>query len=67
LLFNLDINGISLSGGSACASGTSIGSHVLDALNPLPNTGALRVSFSKYNSMEEIDFLVDQLAVALIP
>jgi cysteine desulfurase len=67
MLFNLDINGISLSGGSACASGTSIGSHVLDALNPLPNTGALRVSFSKYNSMEEIDFFVDQLAVALIP
>lgn len=61
LLFNLDINGISVSGGSACASGTSIGSHVLDALNIPPNTGTLRISFSKFNSTEEIDYLVEKL------
>lgn len=62
LLFNLDIAGISVSGGSACASGSSIGSHVLDALNLPVNTGAIRVSFSKYNTIEEIDYFVEKLA-----
>lgn len=61
LLFNLDINGISLSGGSACASGTSIGSHVLDALNLADNLGTLRVSFSKFNTKEEIDYFLEKL------
>jgi cysteine desulfurase len=61
LLFNLDINGISVSGGSACASGTSIGSHVLDALNIPPNTGTLRISFSKFNSTKDIDYFVEKL------
>ncbi len=61
LLFNLDINGISVSGGSACASGTSIGSHVLDALNIAGNPGILRVSFSKYNTKEEVDYLLKKL------
>lgn len=65
LLFNLDINGISISGGSACASGTSIGSHVLDALNIPPNTGTLRISFSKFNFTEEIDYLVEKLGEAI--
>jgi len=61
LLFNLDINGISVSGGSACASGTSIGSHVLDALNIEGNPGTLRVSFSKYNTKIEVDYLINKL------
>jgi cysteine desulfurase len=61
LLFNLDINGISVSGGSACASGTSIGSHVLDALDIPPNTGTLRISFSKFNTTEEIDYMIEKL------
>jgi cysteine desulfurase len=61
LLFNLDINGISVSGGSACASGTSIGSHVLDALNIPTNTGTLRISFSKFNTTEEVDYLIEKL------
>jgi cysteine desulfurase len=61
LLFNLDINGISVSGGSACASGTSIGSHVLDALNIPANTGTLRISFSKYNTTEEIDYFIEKM------
>jgi cysteine desulfurase len=61
LLFNLDINGISVSGGSACASGTSIGSHVLDALNIQANTGTLRISFSKYNTTEEIDYFIEKM------
>lgn len=62
LLFNLDINGISASGGSACSSGSSLGSHVLSALKCDPSRGAVRFSFSKYNTAEEIDYAVDKLA-----
>ena len=60
-LFNLDINKISASGGSACTSGSDIGSHVLTALNTSPNRPSVRFSFSKYNTVEEIDFVVDKL------
>ncbi|MCC5920297.1 MAG: cysteine desulfurase [Cyclobacteriaceae bacterium] len=59
LLFNLDIQGVSASGGSACSSGTDIGSHVLAALNADPSRGAVRFSFSKYNTLDEIDRVVD--------
>jgi len=62
LLFSLDINGVSASGGSACASGSTVGSHVLSALNVDPRRGAVRFSFSKFNKPEEIDFAVDKLA-----
>jgi cysteine desulfurase len=56
LLFNLDIAGISASGGSACSSGTDIGSHVLTALGvPIPTRPSVRFSFSKYNTKEEVD------------
>lgn len=62
LLFNLDIHKISVSGGSACSSGSNIGSHVLTALNCDPKRGAVRFSFSKYNTADEIDYAVQQLA-----
>lgn len=62
LLFNLDINRISASGGSACSSGSSIGSHVLSALKTDPSKGAIRFSFSKYNTPEEVDYVVEKLA-----
>lgn len=62
LLFSLDIQKISASGGSACSSGTSIGSHVLGAINADPERGAVRFSFSKYNTPEEIDYTVEKLA-----
>lgn len=62
LLFTLDINGICASGGSACSSGASKGSHVLDAIKVPATRGAVRFSFSKYNTPEEIDFVVEQLA-----
>lgn len=62
LLFNLDLQGISASGGSACSSGASTGSHVLGALYPNSKRGAVRFSFSKYNKAEEIDFTVEKLA-----
>jgi cysteine desulfurase len=61
LLFNLDISGIAASGGSACSSGSDIGSHVLTALNVSPDRPAVRFSFSKYSTKEEIDFTVGKL------
>jgi cysteine desulfurase len=66
LLFNLDINNISASGGSACTSGTNIGSHVLAAINTDPDRGAVRFSFSKYNTKEEIDYTVGTLCEILL-
>ena len=62
LLFNLDIHQIAASLGSACASGTHVGSHVLEALNADPNSGTIRFSFSKYNTAADIDHAVDELA-----
>lgn len=62
LLFNLDLQGISVSGGSACSSGAAQGSHVLAALYPESRRGAVRFSFSKFNTPEEIDFAVNKLA-----
>lgn len=62
LLFNLDLLGISASGGSACSSGASTGSHVLGAIYPGSKRGAVRFSFSKFNKPEEIDFVVEKLA-----
>ena len=61
LLFNLDIEGISCSGGSACASGSNKGSHVLSFLNPKSNRIGIRFSFSKYNSKEDITYTVKKL------
>lgn len=60
LLFNLDIHKISASSGSACSSGAAIGSHVLSALGTHPERGAIRFSFSKYNTEEEIDYVADK-------
>ncbi len=62
LLFNLDIHKISASGGSACTSGSDIGSHVLRALNVSPERASVRFSFSKMNTVQEIDFAVQILA-----
>jgi cysteine desulfurase len=62
ILFNLDLHGISASGGSACSSGASTGSHVLAALYPGSKRGAVRFSFSKYNTPEEVDVVVEKLA-----
>jgi cysteine desulfurase len=61
LLFSLDIAGISASGGSACSSGTNIGSHVLNGIQANPNRPAVRFSFSKYNTKEEIDYVIVKL------
>ena len=58
LLFNLDIAGISASGGSACSSGSDIGSHVLTAIGASPVRPSVRFSFSKNTTKEEIDYTV---------
>ncbi len=54
LLFNLDIQGVCASGGSACSSGSEIGSHVLRALKVDKERGAVRFSFSRFTTMQEI-------------
>lgn len=61
LLFNLDINNICASGGSACTSGADAGSHVIRAINNNPNQIAVRFSFSKHNTKDEIDKVVAKL------
>jgi cysteine desulfurase len=61
ILFNLDINNICASGGSACTSGSDQGSHVIRAINNNPNQVTVRFSFSKFNTKEEVDSVVAQL------
>ncbi len=63
LLFNLDINHICASGGSACSSGADVGSHVIAALYPpeKANFVTVRFSFSKHNTTAEIDQVVSLL------
>ena len=63
LLFNLDLKGISVSGGSACQSGSNKGSHVLNTIlseNEAIKT-SVRFSFSKLNTIEEINFVITSL------
>ena len=61
--FQLDLKGIACSKGSACQSGSTKGSHVLDIVVPdeLKNRPSLRFSFSSFNSKEEIDYLVETI------
>lgn len=62
LLFTLDIDGISASAGSACSSGAAQRSHVLKAIRADPSRAAVRFSFGKYNTAEDIDYTVRRLA-----
>ncbi len=61
ILFNLDINHICASGGSACTSGANQGSHVIRAVNNNPNQVTVRFSFCKHNTKEEVDIVVAKL------
>jgi cysteine desulfurase len=61
MLFKLDIAGISASGGSACSSGSNVGSHVLKAIGATPERAAVRFSFGKFNTKEDIDYTISQL------
>jgi len=55
LLFTLDLKGIAVSGGSACTSGASVGSHVLTGINADMTRPNARFSFSRYTTKEEIE------------
>lgn len=61
LFYNLDILGIASSGGSACSSGSNLGSHVLRNIGSDMMRPSLRFSFSKFNTEEEIDYTINQL------
>jgi cysteine desulfurase len=61
LLFSLDIQGIAASGGSACSSGSDVGSHVLKAIGADSLRSHVRFSFSKFNTREEIDRTIEVL------
>lgn len=63
LLFNLDIHGISASGGSACNSGANMGSHVLRGIGAPPNAlmNSVRFSFGPKNTKAEIDYAIGKL------
>lgn len=61
LLFNLDLAGISASGGSACSSGATVGSHVLRALQHTPERDAVRFSFSRFTTIAEVDYTIFKL------
>jgi len=66
LIFNLDINGIAASAGSACSSGSETGSHVLRAIGTDMSRPSVRFSFSKFNTKEEIDYTVSKLKALVI-
>jgi cysteine desulfurase len=63
LLFHLDLKGIACSKGSACQSGSDIGSHVLAEILSSEDMEkpSLRFSFSKYNTKAELDYVVEVL------
>ena len=63
ILMLMDFNGIAVSSGSACSSGSLDPSHVLLAMGvPVEvSHGSIRFSFGKDNTMEEVDFTVDKL------
>ena len=61
LLFNLDLANISVSAGSACASGAATDSHVLEALRHDSQRAVVRFSFSRFNTIEEIKYVVKKL------
>lgn len=60
-LFNLDINNIAASAGSACSSGSDSGSHVLKEIKTEEGYVNVRFSFSKYNSIEEVDYVINKI------
>jgi len=61
LLYSLDINNICVSGGSACTSGADAGSHVIGAISNNPDLVTVRFSFSKHNTRQEIDIVIEKL------
>ena len=64
LLFTLDLKGVAVSGGSACTSGATKGSHVLEGIKADTTRPNVRFSFSRYTTMEEIEFALEQVKSA---
>ena len=71
MLFLLDLEGVACSGGSACSSGATKGSHVLDAIDALKDgCASLRFSFSRFTTKDEIDYAISkikELCLAEVP
>ncbi len=61
LNLNLDIHGICASGGSACSSGVESRSKIIELLDPKHQFTAIRFSFGRQNTLEEIDYVVQKL------
>ncbi len=67
LLFNLDIGGVAVSGGSACSSGADAGSHVMKAFRGEDDDMVtVRFSFSHLNTEEELDFVLGRVERGLL-
>ena len=67
-VFLLDLEGVACSGGSACSSGATLGSHVLRALGfHDPDKASVRFSFSRYTSEADIDHALDAVAKVFAP
>jgi cysteine desulfurase len=66
ILFQLDLNGIAASGGSACGSGALKGSHVINAMKGGKDRTTIRFSFSKFNTQKEVDYTLDKINEILI-
>lgn len=67
MVMSLDIAGVSASGGSACSSGAESQSHVLEGIGHPADRKAVRFSFGRLTTKEDIDFAVDQIAGILAP
>lgn len=65
ILFQMDINGIAVSGGSACESGALQGSHVINEISRGREQTTIRFSFSKFNNESEVDFAINKLVEIL--
>ena len=61
--FHLDLKGIACSKGSACQSGSSQGSHVLNHIQnqKIKKMSSLRFSFSSFNNIDEVDYVLETL------
>ncbi|HRG89886.1 MAG TPA: aminotransferase class V-fold PLP-dependent enzyme, partial [Chitinophagales bacterium] len=66
-LFNLDMAGIAASGGSACTSGSEKASHVLEGIHTDPTRKAIRFSFSKHTTHDDIDYAIGVLKQIIAP